>query len=75
MLILLRLIARSSRSLAVMTGYTRAGSGRGRGGRAGSPDDDAHIAAVSLPAFSPLHPLPRLAAPTTADSRRRRSFA
>lgn len=75
MLILLRLIARSSRSLAVMTGYARTGGGRGRGGHAGSPDDDAQIATIPSPAFSPLHPLPRLAAPTTADSRRRRSFA
>jgi hypothetical protein len=70
MLILLRLIARSSRSLAVMTGYVRAGGGRGRGGRAGSPDDDVHFSAIPSPALSPLHPLPRFAAAATASSRR-----
>jgi len=70
MLILLRLIARSSRSLAVMTGYTRAGGGRGRGARAGSPDDSAHFATMPSPALFPLHPFPRLAA--TATARRRR---
>jgi len=70
MLILLRLIARSSRSLAVMTGYARTGGGSGRGGRAGSPDDDAHCAAIPSPALSPLHPLPRFAAAATAHGRR-----
>jgi hypothetical protein len=69
MFVLLRLIARSSRSLAVMTGYARSG-GRGRGGRAGSPDDDARFSAVSssFPLLS--HPDPRLAATATARSRR-----
>jgi hypothetical protein len=70
MLILFRLITRSSRSLAVMTGYTRAGSGGGRGGRSGSPDDDVQFTAAVVPSRSPLHPNPRLAAAATATGRR-----
>jgi hypothetical protein len=70
MFVLFRLIARSSRSLAVMTGYARSGGGRGRGGRAGSPDDEAHFAAVSAPFPLPSRHLSRLAAPATAQSRR-----
>jgi hypothetical protein len=69
MLVLHRLIARSSRSLAVMTGYARLGGGRGRGGHSGSPDD-AHFAAVPAPFPHSLHSLPRLAATATARSRR-----
>lgn len=41
MFIALRLIARSSVSLAVSIGYARAGTGRGMVGTSRSPDDDA----------------------------------
>jgi hypothetical protein len=51
MLILDRLISRSSRSLAAMIGAGRAGASRGDGGRSGSPDDDRIRAFVFPPAF------------------------
>src|SRR3989304_2050389 len=53
MLILDRLIARSSRSLAVMISFARPGSGRMRGGVSGNPDDDGDCRVGR--AF-PLHP-------------------
>jgi hypothetical protein len=52
MLILARLISRSSRSLAAMIGFVRAGGGRRRGGWSGSPDRDVSVALPSLPLFS-----------------------
>jgi hypothetical protein len=57
MLILDRLISRSSRSLATMIGYVSAGGGRGRGSWSGSPDDDVRTPTVlAPPAFSRLTP-------------------
>lgn len=58
MLILGRLTSRSSRSLAVMIGYARAGFGHARGGRSGSPDDAEPIRAQSAVFFLPF-PSPR----------------
>jgi len=58
MLILDRLISRSSRSLAATIGYVCAGGGRGRGGWSGSPDDDGIgpvlLLPVLLPPFQPI---------------------
>jgi hypothetical protein len=69
MLILDRLISRSSRSLAATIGFVRAGGGRGCGGWSGSPDDDFARSAVSLPAFF------YLSSKSTQRSRRTRSGA
>src|SRR5437773_9353901 len=75
MLILDRLISRSSRSLAVMTGFARAGGGRGRGRWSGSPDGDGAgpvlFPPVLLPPFQPAIPT----ASSTDPLRRRATFA
>lgn len=58
MLIQDRLTSRSSRSLAAMIGFGRAGACRGHGGRSGSPDDDRRMTAA-FPRTSLLPPFSR----------------
>jgi hypothetical protein len=64
MYILDRIISRSSRSLAAMIGFSWVANGNARGGRSGSPDDDAAIARAShVPSLlSAFFPPPELAA-------------
>ena len=54
MFILDRIVSRSSRSLAMMIGFSWAASGHARGGRSGSPDDDAATLLVRSIPFLPL---------------------
>jgi hypothetical protein len=54
MLILERLTSRSSRSLAVMTGFARSASGRGHDDPLAGPDAGCRLAAVSDSAARPL---------------------
>jgi hypothetical protein len=71
MLILERLISRSSRSLAAMIGFGRAGASRGRGRRAGGTDDDRISSTfVFPPAFLPPRQHTNPAAHATDSLRR-----
>ena len=81
MFILARLVSRSSRSLAVMTGFARALGGLGSFARGGSPDDD--IAPSSFleffAVFSPLRahvstPIDSIARPRPKADRVRMAF-
>lgn len=64
-----RLTSRSSRSIAVMIGFARAGGG-GRGGRMGSPDDERGFHAS--PPLLPFLQLSRTTPKIHADAQRGR---
>ena len=59
MFILDRLVSRSSRSLAVMTGYAQSGSGRGWGEARGRPSIASRAHVLSPSRITPFQQFPR----------------